>query len=166
MGVLDPSSSLPPFPELKSFSLTHIVYDPNHPFSIPLTLLSLTPIFLFVSYFTLLIFTRRLTILLLASGQLADEGFNLVLKRVWKAERPWVGYGEVGRGYGMPSSHSQAAGFLVAWGVGYALTMLRRYAGSMDGRLEVMRRWRTRVYVFGLVLWSLLVAYSRYVLSP
>lgn len=164
MGVLDPTSSLPPFPELKSFSLTHIVYDPTHRFSIPLTLLSLSPIFLFVSYLTLVIFTRRLTVLFLAGGQLTNEGLNLVLKRVWKAERPYIGYGEVGRGYGMPSSHAQAAGFLGAWGLGYALTIGRRYTGSgteRNERLEVVRTWRARVYLFGLILWSALVSYSR-----
>ena len=152
-------------PEFTSFSLTHIVYDPSSPFSLPLTLLSLSPIFLFVSYFTLLIFTRRLTILLLALGQIANELLSLVLKEAWKAERPFPGYGEVGRGYGMPSSHSQAAGFLVAWGVGYAMTSSRRYGVESDEALKLVRKWRLRVYVFGLVLWSSLVAYSRCVQS-
>ncbi|KAL0252920.1 hypothetical protein I308_102313 [Cryptococcus tetragattii IND107] len=127
-----------PLPPLKSFSLTHILYDPSHPLSIPLTLLSLSPIFLFVSYFTLLIFTRQISIALLASGQLANEVLSWVLKRLFKGERPYIGHSEVGAGYGMPSSHSQAAGFLVAWGIG------------------------TRVYVFGLLLWSVGVSYSRF----
>ena len=162
MGALDPTTSLLNLPELKSFSLTHIVYDPTHPLSIPLTLLSLSPIFLFVSYLTLVIFTRRLTVILLAAGQSGNELLNLVLKRIWKAERPYVGHGEVGRGYGMPSSHAQAAGFLVAWGIGYSLTMQRRYRlEELQGRLAIVRRWRSRVYVFGLVLWSALVSYSR-----
>ena len=162
MGALDPTS---PFPNLKSFSLTHILYDPTHPLSIPLTLLSLSPIFLFVSYLTLVIFTRRFTILLLALGQIANELLNLVLKRVWRAERPYLGMGEVGVGYGMPSSHAQAAAFLVAWGIGYAGTLSRRSVRGEMCSVEVgrVRWWRTRVYVFGLVLWSALVAYSRYV---
>ena len=100
-------------------------------------------------------------------------------------ERPYVGYGELGEGYGMPSSHTQAAAFLVAWGVGYAMTLDRRR--ETDGwrglvapsptaqsardkkrkeTAEMIQRWRTRIYLFGLVLWSSLVAYSRYALPP
>jgi membrane-associated phospholipid phosphatase len=165
MSSLDPTRSLPP---LKSFSLTHILYDPTHPLSIPLTLLSLTPIFLFVSYLTLLIFTRRLTIVFLALGSLSNETLNLVLKRIWRADRPWKGHGEVGEGYGMPSSHTQAAAFLVAWSIGYALTSERRYTQGTkaSGRLALVRTVRKGIWVFGVVLWSILVAYSRYVREP
>ncbi|OWZ62998.1 hypothetical protein AYX15_04920 [Cryptococcus neoformans] len=154
-----PESPLPP---LKSFSLTHILYDPSHPLSIPLTLLSLSPIFLFVSYFTLLIFTRRISIAFLASGQLANEVLSWVLKRIFKGERPYIGHGEVGTGYGMPSSHSQAAGFLAAWGIGYALTHEDRNEQVRSVRAEKVRKWRTRVYVFALLLWSVGVSYSRF----
>jgi dolichyldiphosphatase len=166
MGSLDPTAALPPFPQLKSFALTHILYDPAHPLSIPFTLLSLTPIFLFVSYFTLLIFDRRITILALAAGSILNEVLSLGLKRVLKGERPCIGYGEVGDGYGMPSSHSQAAGFLVAWGVGYWLTLRqRRLAGSHRAReqekAKMVGRVRRSVYILGLITWSLLVAYSR-----
>jgi len=165
MGSLDPTAALPPFPQLKSFALTHILYDPAHPLSIPFTLLSLTPIFLFVSYFTLLIFDRRITILALAAGSIANEVLSLGLKKVLKGERPYVGYGEVGEGYGMPSSHSQAAGFLVAWGIGYWLTLDRRRAniqrskGNEGGKF--VEQARRGIFLIGLVTWSLSVAYSR-----
>jgi dolichyldiphosphatase len=164
MGSLDPTAALPPFPQLKSFALTHILYDPAHPLSIPFTLLSLTPIFLFVSYFTLLIFDRRITVLALAAGSIANEILSLGLKKILKGERPYFGYGEVGDGYGMPSSHSQAAGFLVAWGIGYWLTLdrranLQRSKGS-EG-VKVVGQVRRCIYLIGLVIWSLLVAYSR-----
>lgn len=167
---LDPTRALP---SLKPFALTHILYDPLHPLSIPLTLLSLTPIFLFVAYFTLAVFTRRLTILLLALGSVANEALSLILKRWWKGDRPYkglLGLGDVGEGYGMPSSHAQAAGFLVAWGMGYALSMekrrdmeARKTGRAVDTRpgVQTVRTVRTAVCLFGLVLWSLLVAYSR-----
>jgi len=165
MGSLDPTAALPPFPQLKSFALTHILYDPAHPLSIPFTLLSLTPIFLFVSYFTLLIFDRRITILALAAGSIANEVLSLGLKKVLKGERPYLGHGEVGDGYGMPSSHSQAAGFLVAWGTGYWFTLDRRRANIQtpkrsDGA-KMVGQVRRSIYLFGLVTWSVLVAYSR-----
>ena len=163
------ASSLPPLPPLKSFSLTHILYDPSHPpfLSLPLSLLSLSPIFLFVSYFTLLVFDRRLTVLNLALGSIVNEVLSWTLKRIWKGDRPYVGMGEVGQGYGMPSSHSQAAGFLVSWGIGYALTRRKRNVESGDtARSESAQRVRSirdGVYLFGLILWSILTAYSRYV---
>ena len=165
MGSLDPTAALPPFPQLKSFALTHILYDPAHPLSIPFTLLSLTPIFLFVSYFTLLIFDRRITILALAAGSIANEILSLGLKKVLKGERPYLGHGEVGEGYGMPSSHSQAAGFLVAWGIGYWLTLERRRANIQRSKgsegVKVIGQFRRSIYLTGLITWSLSVAYSR-----
>jgi len=165
MGSLDPTAALPPFPQLKSFALTHILYDPAHPLSIPFTLLSLTPIFLFVSYFTLLIFDRRITILALGAGSIANEILSLGLKKVLKGERPYLGHGEVGDGYGMPSSHSQAAGFLVAWGIGYWLTLERRRANIQTPKrsegARMVGQVRRSIYLLGLVIWSILVAYSR-----
>lgn len=166
MGSLDVNSALSPLPPLKSFALTHILYDPAHPLSIPFTLLSLSPIFLFVSYFTLIIFDRRITVLSLAAGSVLNEILSLGLKRVLKGERPYMGQGEVGDGYGMPSSHSQAAGFLVAWGIGYWLTLPRRDAivrthAINDARAKLAGKVRRAVYLVGLVAWSLLVAYSR-----
>ena len=85
MTSLSPAAALP---ALRSFALTHILYDPTAPkyLSIPLTLLSLSPIFLFVSYFTLLVFTRRLTVLFLGLGSIGNEGLSWGLKRVWKGE--------------------------------------------------------------------------------
>ncbi|RXK42553.1 hypothetical protein M231_00107 [Tremella mesenterica] len=89
-------------------------------------------------------------------GQIGNEFLNLVLKRIWRSERPYKGLGEVGHGYGMPSSHSQAAGFTFAWAIGYALTSGTRY--DRETSIGKVRRW---VYIAGCGLWSILVAYSR-----
>lgn len=174
MSSVDPLRTLPASaPVLKSFSFTHLLYDPSHPLSVPLTLLSLSPVFLFVAYFTLVVFSRRLTILLLALGGVSNEVFNILIKRAVKQDRPFRGVdgwpAEVGEGYGWPSSHSQQAGFLFAWGVGYALTLAKRAEVAAVRRaspaVERVRSVRRAVYVFGLGLWSVLVAYSRYVIS-
>ncbi|WWC60561.1 uncharacterized protein I303_103135 [Kwoniella dejecticola CBS 10117] len=169
MTSLDPNKALlPPLPPLKSFSLTHILYDPTHPLSIPLTLLSLSPIFLFVSYFTLLIFNRRLSILFLGLGSVGNEVLSWILKRTLKGDRPYKGHGEIGTGYGNPSSHSQAAGFLVAWDIGYAMTLSIRATTttptrkSDQGTLGIIRKVRNGVYVVGLIVWSIGVSYSRW----
>lgn len=164
MSSLDASRAVP---ALKSFSLTHILYDPTDRLSIPLTLLSLSPIFLFVSYFTLIIFNRRLTILLLALGSIFNEALSLALKRVWKGDRPYQGLlGDVGDSYGMPSSHSQAAGFLVGWGIVYYLAHGSNPAmeGKSESRQSMIARYRQAIYMVGLVTWSVTVAYSRSVI--
>lgn len=170
---LSPSHSLPP---LKPFTPTLIHY-PASPLSLPLVLLSLTPIFIFVSYLTLLLFTRRLTILSLAFGQLANEAFSLLCKRLLKGDRPYKGHVDVGSGYGMPSSHAQAAGYVLAWSVGYFVTRGGRYGGLVEDRVGgrkgrtgrviqmegvgKVRWWRDRIWLGGVALWSILVSYSR-----
>ncbi|WWC68391.1 uncharacterized protein I206_102317 [Kwoniella pini CBS 10737] len=163
MTSLDPNKSLSPLPPLKSFSLTHILYDPSHPLSIPLTLLSLSPIFLFVSYFTLLIFNRSLSILFLGLGSIGNEILSWTLKRLLKGDRPYKGFGEIGNGYGNPSSHSQAAGFLVSWGIGYFLTIsFRSNSTAVESKFKIIRKVRNGIYVFGLIIWSIGVSYSRW----
>lgn len=149
--------------ELKHFGLTHIVYTPSL-LGVPLALLSLSPIFLFVAYFALVIFGRRLSLALLAIGSVGNEALSLVLKRLVKAPRPFPHKLHVGDGYGMPSSHAQAGAFVLAWGVGYALSLEERYereSGVMDRRVALVRRVRRGIYVFGLAAWSSAVAYSR-----
>jgi dolichyldiphosphatase len=150
--------------ELKHFGLTHIVH-PRGTTGILLALLSLSPIFLFVSYFTLLIFGRRLSLLLLAAGSVGNEALSLLLKRLIRAPRPFPHIPHVGDGYGMPSSHAQAGAFVFAWGLGYACSLEARYGAGAgrQGARGVVRRVRAGIYLFGLLAWSGAVAYSRYV---
>ncbi|BEJ13340.1 hypothetical protein CspHIS471_0305140 [Cutaneotrichosporon sp. HIS471] len=159
MGALDAMA------EAKHFALTHIVYDPSSHLGIPLALLSLSPIFLFVAYFALVIFGRRVTLLLLAIGSVGNEVLSLGLKRVLRAPRPYPHLAHVGTGYGMPSSHAQAGAFVLAWAVGYALSQSERYpARTVSARAKTMYAIRTGIYLFGLASWSLAVAYSRFAL--
>lgn len=154
--------SLAAVPDSKHFALTHIVYDPSSNLGIPLALLSLSPIFLFVAYFALVIFGRRLSLLLLAAGSVGNEVLSLALKRALRSPRPYPDHPHIGDGYGMPSSHAQAGAFVLAWGIGYALSQPARYpARTVSKRAETMHRVRTGIYVFGLAAWSLTVAYSR-----
>jgi dolichyldiphosphatase len=150
--------------EIKHFSLTHIVHPPT-PAGTLLALLSLSPIFLFVSYFTLAVFGRRLSLVLLAAGSVFNEALSLGLKRTFRAPRPFPNRPHVGHGFGMPSSHTQTAAFVLAWGVGYALSLEARYSATtaVTQRVKLVRRVRTGIYLFGLAAWSLTVAYSRYV---
>lgn len=140
---------------LKSFSLTHIVYDSTSPIGLPLALVSVSPIFLFVAYFSLVVFTRRLSLALLAAGSVFNEVLSLGIKRLLKAPRPFPELKDVGHGYGMPSSHTQAAAFLLAWGIGYATSDWRYATTTRIGR------FRKVVYLVVLAAWSFTVAYSR-----
>ncbi|CAK9783411.1 hypothetical protein CC85DRAFT_325262 [Cutaneotrichosporon oleaginosum] len=163
MGSLTAAAAVP---AQKHFALTHIVYDAS-PLGALLALLSLSPIFLFVAYFALVVFGRRLSLLLLAAGSVANEALSLALKRALRAPRPFPHLAHVGHGYGMPSSHAQAGAFVLAWGVGYAMSLDARYsraAGARGQRAEAMRRVRVGIYLFGLAAWSVAVAYSRYAL--
>jgi len=155
---MDTDTSLQP--ELKHFGLTHIVYTPSI-LGIPLALLSLSPIFLFVAYFSLVIFGRRLSLALLAIGSVGNEVLSLALKRAIRAPRPFPHKAHVGDGYGMPSSHAQAAAFVLAWGIGYAVSLEARYGGRSSGRVAAIRVVRHGIYLFGLAAWSGAVAYSR-----
>lgn len=154
--------SLDPVAEAKHFTLTLIVYDPTSRLGIPLALLSLSPIFLFVAYFALVIFSRRLSLLLLAAGSVANEVLSLALKRVLRVPRPYPHLPDVGSGYGMPSSHAQAGAFVLAWGIGYALSQGQRYPPRRESeQAKAMHAVRTGIYLFGLAAWSVAVAYSR-----
>lgn len=147
---------------LTPFPLTLILLNTSDPLSLPLTLLSLSPIFLFVAYLTLILTTRSYSIFLLTIGQLSNEALSLCLKRIWKEARPYKGLlAEVGDGYGWPSSHSQAAGFLAAWGLGYFYSIEGRGWVNSQGTRQTVRVWRARAYLGMLLLWSFLTAYSR-----
>lgn len=144
--------------DIKHFALTHIVYSPSDRLGIPLALLSLSPIFLFVAYFTLVVINRRLVVLLLAGGSVFNEILSLALKRNFRKPRPFPHLPHIGHGYGMPSSHAQAGAFLFAWGVAYALSPAR-YPNTTG--TQMIRKIRTGIYLFGLFSWSAAVAYSR-----
>lgn len=162
LATMDGSLGSLAIPDSKHFALTHIVYDPDSPLGIPLALLSLSPIFLFVAYFALVIFGRRLSLLLLAAGSVGNEALSLALKRSLRSPRPFPDHPHIGDGYGMPSSHAQAGAFVLAWGVGYALSQGARYPPrKASARAETMHRVRTGIYLFGLASWSMAVAYSR-----
>ncbi|RDA94414.1 hypothetical protein CP533_2221 [Ophiocordyceps camponoti-saundersi (nom. inval.)] len=109
-------------PPLASLSLTHVYYDPEDVLSLLCAYLALIPQALCIVYATLLLSTREVEIGLLFAGQVGCEVLNLVLKRVFKEDRPEVRLR--GKGYGMPSSHAQ---FLAFWSLSLSLFLLLRH---------------------------------------
>jgi dolichyldiphosphatase len=107
------------------------------------------------AYAALAVQTRELTIITMWAGQLFCEGFNWVLKRAIKQDRP---IDSLGNGYGFPSSHSQYMGFFASFLICH-LYFRHRFASCGYPILD--RAWRVLLYL-GVGAWAVGVAYSRY----
>ncbi|OCB87669.1 PAP2-domain-containing protein [Sanghuangporus baumii] len=71
-----------------ALELTHVLYDANSHVSFALALVTLSPILLMASYAALAVIARDLLVINMWAGQLACEGFNWMLKRMIRQERP------------------------------------------------------------------------------
>ncbi|EFQ97269.1 dolichyldiphosphatase [Nannizzia gypsea CBS 118893] len=111
-----------------SLSLTHVNYNPEDPLSYLCAFLALVPQALIISYVSLCWATREAEIIFMLAGQLSCEVLNFGLKRVIKQERPNQ---MNGKGYGMPSSHSQFMGYFAIF---FTLFLLVRHTPSSSIR--------------------------------
>jgi len=94
--------------DLLSASILTSLQDPSDHLSYLSAWLALVPQALCIIYVTLIWSTREIEVLLMFAGQMACEILNFGLKRLIKEERPQQMHG---KGYGMPSSHSQFVSF-------------------------------------------------------
>ncbi|KIW79375.1 hypothetical protein Z517_05987 [Fonsecaea pedrosoi CBS 271.37] len=108
-------------PPLASLSLTHVRYTPGDPISYASAWLALVPQGLCVVYVTLIWASREAEIFLMFAGQMACEVVNFGLKRLIREERPKQ---MTGKGYGMPSSHSQ---FVAFFAISFSLFLIFRH---------------------------------------
>ncbi|KAJ4475039.1 hypothetical protein J3R30DRAFT_3658919 [Lentinula aciculospora] len=138
-----------------SLDLTHVLYDDNSLFSLVLALVTLSPILLMAAYASLAVQTREFLVITMWAGQFANEGFNWILKRLYKEDRP---DGSLGNGYGFPSSHSQYMGYFSTFLICH-LYFRHRFASTGFPILDKV--WRILVYV-AVSTWGLSVAYWRY----
>ncbi|KAK6435415.1 hypothetical protein LTR95_008398 [Oleoguttula sp. CCFEE 5521] len=113
-----------------SLSLTHVLYNPSSPISVVSAYLALLPQALLIIYSTLLYATREIEVALMLAGQLACEALNYILKRTLKGDRPRL---DLGKGYGMPSSHAQ---FMAYWAVYLGLWVVVRHRPALAKRRE------------------------------
>ncbi|QSZ37767.1 hypothetical protein DSL72_008866 [Monilinia vaccinii-corymbosi] len=145
---------------LASLSLTHVHYDPNDPISYLCAWLALVPQGLCVVYATLIWSTREIEILMLFSGQMACEALNFLLKRALKEQRPKQ---MQGKGYGMPSSHSQ---FMAFFALSVTLFLLVRHVPKRAAPSHTPLSMAARVGLSGVALIHAgLVAWSRIYLN-
>ncbi|KAI5118761.1 hypothetical protein M0805_004847 [Coniferiporia weirii] len=141
-----------------ALELTHVLYDANSHVSLAFALVTLSPILLMASYAALAVMMRDLLVINMWAGQLACEGFNWLLKRLIKQERPIE---SLGSGYGFPSSHSQYMGYFASFLMMH-LFFCHRFAST--GYRVLDQLWRGIVYA-GLVAWAASVCYSRLYLT-
>lgn len=123
-----------------------------------LALVTLSPIFLLCSYVTIILLRRELTFINALIGQLACEGLNWALKRFIKQPRPT---GNLGAGYGMPSSHSQFLGFFAAF---FLLHFYLNRPPLLKPRtlINSMRRFEHALAMVLIASISVLTCYSRH----
>jgi len=141
-----------------SLELTHVLYDSESHVSLALALVTLSPILLMASYAALAVMTRELIIIEMWAGQLACEGFNWVLKRAIKQERPVDSHGN---GYGFPSSHSQYMGYFASFLV---MHLFFRHRFPSTG-YRILDRLRSAIIYAVLISWAGAVCYSRFHLT-
>ncbi|KAJ7334252.1 hypothetical protein DFH08DRAFT_880627 [Mycena albidolilacea] len=109
------------------------------------------------AYAVLAVQTREYLIIMMWAGQLAGEVLNLALKHAIKQNRPSY---SAANGYGFPSSHSQYMGYFASF---LMLHLYFRHRFSTTGSRIVDQAWRIAIYL-ALLLWALVVAYSRFYL--
>ena len=123
------SSPLAPtaLPSHRAFGYTHVLYREGDSLGQVLALISLTPVFVMVSYAALLLSRRDLGTAALAAGQLTNECLNYALKRLLRQPRPSHEHAHLDTQpkWGMPSDHSQFVGFAAAYLTLWAATRWR-----------------------------------------
>ena len=146
---------------LVPFSLTLVHYEENDALGWMLSLVTLSPVFIMVSYVTLLValrFPPRLVLVL--CGQLACVALNLVLKRLLRQPRP-EGPQVLHLGqHGMPSNHAMFMGYAGCFVVCAAARGGRAWQVGGSDPLG-----SPRLVAAALVTLSLLVAFSRFYLG-
>ena len=111
----------------KPFSLTFVTYQPGDHIGQACAILALAPIFIIVSYATLLISRREAHLVFILAGQLLNLVLNAVLKAIINQPRP---AGSDHPGPGMPSDHSQFMAYWACYGVLFLLVHVKRVGRS------------------------------------
>jgi dolichyldiphosphatase len=86
---------------------------------------SLMPFVILIVLGTLCLFRRDIHIIHILMGQVMNEGLNLIFKFYWRELRP----NNKRKDYGMPSSHAQFMGYILA----YLIALLRYHVRFTEG---------------------------------
>ncbi|KAF8936012.1 hypothetical protein BGZ58_004678 [Dissophora ornata] len=146
-SVLSVKSNIPPHHTLTSLSLTHVQFSQDDILSKLLAYVTLSPLAIVCGYAAIIVTARDMKPAVMFAGQLANEVFNQVLKRLVKQARPTEYLGD---GYGMPSSHAQ----FMAYFATYTLILMYRRGVAPDAFLP-------HAVSAAVTIWAALVVYSR-----
>ncbi|OWA54343.1 putative Dolichyldiphosphatase 1 [Hypsibius exemplaris] len=141
------------------FSYTHVEYLEGDLFGMVMAIASLLPIFIVVSFATLIIFRRDLHTMAFFAGTLLNEAVNFILKRGLGHLRPCTDRKHHGSKYAMPSNHSQFVWFFSVYLVLFLFVRLRMSIAAPKFHVFVWV-WKTAV-ALGAVAAACIVSYSR-----
>ncbi|XP_070532410.1 dolichyldiphosphatase 1-like [Ptychodera flava] len=142
----------------KPVSLTHVEYPAGDFFGKIFAWFSLLPVFLLVSFVTLIAFRRELHTITFFGGLVLSELVNWVLKNIIRQPRPCRGHDVVFSEYGMPSSHSQFMWFFAIYLVLFVYIRIQYTSSSSSSIIDIA--WKHVVSVGALVV-AAIVCYSR-----
>ncbi|RUS21400.1 phosphatidic acid phosphatase type 2/haloperoxidase [Endogone sp. FLAS-F59071] len=138
---------VPTGPTLTSLSLTHVQFDPSDKLAYFLAYITLSPLAILVVYASVIAARREVAGIVMLVGQLVCEMVNAVLKEYLQETRPCD---HLGKGYGMPSSHSQFAWYFTAYLLLYTYTRI-----TIDHMI-----WK-HLLALAAIIFSATVSYSR-----
>ncbi|XP_006818673.1 dolichyldiphosphatase 1-like [Saccoglossus kowalevskii] len=142
----------------KPVSLTHVVYPEGDFVGKCFAWFSLLPVFIIVSFVTLIAFRRELHTITFFGGLLVNEIVNWVLKNIIRQPRPCREHEVVFSEYGMPSNHSQ---FMWFFGVYLVLFVYIRIQYSTSSTCSLVDLAWKHVVAVGALLVAAIVTYSR-----
>ncbi|XP_057290554.1 dolichyldiphosphatase 1-like isoform X2 [Hydractinia symbiolongicarpus] len=142
----------------KPISLTYVLYPEGDLVGKVLAWSSMLPIFILVSFVTLILFRRELHTMAFFGGILINEIVNMGLKYSIKSPRPCGPdeRKELYNKYGMPSSHAQFMSFFAIYMLFFAYIRLKMHVYE-----KFMDNIRQHLIAFSSVGASVIVCYSR-----
>jgi len=140
----------------KPVSLTYVTYPDGDVVGKLLAWGSLLPIFIIVSFITLILFRREVHTIIFFLGILLNEALNMALKRYFKEPRPCRPGDEslLYTKHGMPSSHAQFMSFFALYLTFFAYVRLKPH----ESENFIVRK---HVIAFSAVSSAAFVAISR-----
>ncbi|KAL5251143.1 hypothetical protein ACHWQZ_G016757 [Mnemiopsis leidyi] len=142
-------------------TFTHIEYPKGDTLGMILAWFSLLPSFTVISFIPVIVLRRDLTTIFFFMGMFVNEGVNQVLKRVIAEPRPSRTASTVQWSqYGMPSAHSQFAGYFAM----FVVLLFYVRISVVTFIIPLAKIWK-HVLAAVTVLVSLAICYSRHYLK-
>ena len=147
--------------QLKPFSLTFVVFDPEDDFGEIWALLSLAPPFYICALLSVLVVGRDLRAFFLLIGLISTSAFSTILKKIWNQPRPadhlHATSVPLSETEGMPSNHAAFVTFAAIFALLYAY----RQCKNTEGNSRIVKRIKQWLLAGVLTLVATGCSYSR-----